>query len=322
MLLLYIYMECKKLIESKKIIESDKIIECEKCGKIFKYNYLLKRHLNNKNSCDNIHNILDILNIKIKEIENKIDTKNKNIANSKTKCYYCNNIFYKKSNLTRHVRDCCIIKSNLLAEKNKLFYEKEKAMQVLENKSNNDLMFLLKKENKELKTNITVNNNNNNNNNNIIINNNNLHININPFGEEDISHITDKDYKKFMTGFFPGFINFIKKIHYDDEMPSNHNIYISNIKSKFAYVFEDNKWNLKNKNMLVDKIITTKYNILDNKCDELEEAGLINDNIIDQFDEFKNNFINGGEETTKNVQNDIALLLYNNKQKVKKQIEI
>ena len=195
-------------------------------------------------------------------------------------------------------------------------------MQVLENKSNNDLMFLLKKENKELKTNITVNNNNNNNNNNIIINNNNLHININPFGEEDISHITDKDYKKFMTGFFPGFINFIKKIHYDDEMPSNHNIYISNIKSKFAYVFEDNKWNLKNKNMLVDKIITTKYNILDNKCDELEEAGLINDNIIDQFDEFKNNFINGGEETTKNVQNDIALLLYNNKQKVKKQIEI
>ena len=64
--------------------------------------------------------------------------------------------------------------------------------------------------------------------NNITINNtinNNLTVNINSFGKEDLSHITLEDYKKYLNGFFKGFIEFIEKVHFDKNSPKNRNLY-------------------------------------------------------------------------------------------------
>jgi hypothetical protein len=170
--------------------------------------------------------------------------------------------------------------------------------------------------NKNITNNIINNNLNINNLNNIT--NNNVTLTINPFGQEDLSHITVKDYKKYLSGFFPGFIEYIKKIHYADEMPSNHNIYISNLNSKYAYVYKDDKWNVEKKEALVDNIVSKKMLLLDSKCDELEKEGLLTDKIVHNHESFGKNYTNGGEESEKYLADDVMLLMYNNRDKIEK----
>ena len=47
--------------------------QCNKCSKIFKYKYLLLKHQNRKNSCDNIDNININYDKQIKDKNNFID---------------------------------------------------------------------------------------------------------------------------------------------------------------------------------------------------------------------------------------------------------
>jgi hypothetical protein len=154
-------------------------------------------------------------------------------------------------------------------------------------------------------------------NNNKIINNN-LTLNINSFENENLSHITNKDYKKYLSGFFPGFIQFIEKIHFDENVPENQNICITNLKSKYMYIFENDKWAIKEKNELIDKFIAKKYDMLAYKCEELEENKEIDNNVLEKFNKFTKNYQD--IEAQKNTKNDIIMMLYNNKNKINMKI--
>jgi hypothetical protein len=139
-------------------------------------------------------------------------------------------------------------------------------------------------------------------------------VNLNNFGKEDLSHITLNDYKKFLGGFFPGFIKFIEKVHFDDNAPANHNINITNLKSKYLHIYEDNQWTAKEKADVLDKFISKKYSFLVDKCEELEESNQLSEKIIEDFMQFTQNYKD--EEAKKNTQNKISLMIYNNKDKI------
>jgi hypothetical protein len=141
-------------------------------------------------------------------------------------------------------------------------------------------------------------------------------VNINSFGKENMSHITLADYKKFLGGFFPGFIKFIEKVHFDENMPENHNISISNLKSKYLHIYENNQWTAKEKADVLDKFINKKFNFLVDKCDELEESNQLSEKIIEDFIQFTQNYKD--EEAQKNTKNKVSLLLYNNRDKIEK----
>ena len=315
--------------------------KCNKCSKEFIYNYLLQRHNKKKKSCISIldeqdaHNIKDIetkllnLDNKLLDINNQIsyieNNNNDKIDNSLNmiRCLFCDKNFSSKSNLMRHIKIYCLIYKKIIDEKNLLEINKnniiEDKKKLLEEKLNRkrdeeikqlrkDMLKLLKKK----ATNINITNNTNNNNNKII--NNSLVVNINSFGNENLSHITNNDYKKFLSGFFPGFIKFIEKIHFDENVPENHNISITNLKSKYMYIFENGKWTMKEKNELIDHFIAKKYNLLVGKLDELEENNQIDDKVLEKFNKFTKNYQD--EEAQKNTKNDIILMLYNNKDKI------
>ena len=163
------------------------------------------------------------------------------------------------------------------------------------------------------KQNVNINNIHNIHNN----NNNNVTVNINSFGKEDLSHITDKDYEKYLTKISQGFIQFIEHIHFSDKMPINYNMCIPQIDSEYIAIYEKNKWNIKNKDRIINKIIGNKISILDKKCYEFEKNGSIDEKFVDLYNDFASNYYNGDDITKKHYIDEISLMIYNNRNKIK-----
>ncbi len=297
---------------------------CEKCKKDFNKKYLLVRHQNRKKPCDNIDNININYDKQIQDKNNLIEQTLQKSLETKTLCLFCNSILINKGNLTRHINTFCKVKkemvqdiNKIIEEKNKLIEQKNKQLEIDDNKYIREQLLILLKENKELKKNtsqntpqnITINNPTINN----TINQNNLVV-INPFGKEDLSHITLEDYKIYLKGFFPGFIKFIEKIHFDDNS-NNKNICITNLKSKYLSVHDGNKWITRDKNEVIEKLMENKLNILTDKCEEFEESNKINKKIAQNFEEFCENY--NDDKAQKSTKNDIITMIYDNKDKIK-----
>jgi hypothetical protein len=118
-----------------------------------------------------------------------------------------------------------------------------------------------------------------------------------------------------LSGFFKGFLDLIEKIHFDDNMPSNHNICITNLKSPYLLVRQGDKWISKPKKEVLDNFISKKYIFIDEKCNELEKKNIISKKIVKDFREFQHTYDN--TESQINTKKDIIMMLYNNKNKIK-----
>lgn len=203
-------------------------------------------------------------------------------------------------------------KDKLIDEKNKISDEKNKLIDQKKIQLKDEEIKYLRNEIQKLMLKQNINITNNITNNKTI--NNNLTININSFGEEDLSHITNKDYRKFLNSYFPGLINYIEKVHFDENKPENHNICITNLRSKHIFIHDKGKWLTKKKNDIIDRFIAKKYDMLTEKCCELEELNEIDVKILNNFEQFSENYKNS--EAQKNNRDDIILMIYNNKDKI------
>jgi len=99
--------------------------------------------------------------------------------------------------------------------------------------------------------------------------------------------------------------------------PENHNIYIPKLNSEHFLIYDKDQWNVEDKNNLTDRLISKKILALTQKCDELEEKGIITEKIVDMYNEFNHNYYMGGDESKKKLEKDISLLLFNNRKKIK-----
>jgi uncharacterized C2H2 Zn-finger protein len=275
--------ECNKIFKRNYINEIDKFdkknneYKCEKCYKIFNYKSHYERHVNKKFACVKENEIIKIENDKLMLVDNY-------------ECDVCNKKFTTKRSLNRHLKTYC--KKNTETE---LYHIIEK----LQNE-----VAELKTHKNEVKINNanTINNCNNNN----TINNN---ITINAYGKEDLSHLTDKDYKKLFNKCNSAIPLLIEMVHFNDEKPENTNMYISNIKSQFAYIYNGKQWNLMNKDELIDDIYDKKCIILLEKYEDLKD--ILNDQTIKNFNHFIEKY--DSDSMKENVSNRIELLLYNNR---------
>jgi uncharacterized C2H2 Zn-finger protein len=322
------------------------IYTCDKCNKTFHNKTDYTRHMNRKNICnklednnvtnsnneinDTINNeslkvinneslkvinnesLKVINNESLKVINNESLKENKNelikiddtklIKVDEYKCEDCNKIYTTKRSLKRHLREYCKI-----GEKNELYEIIQQMQNQIDNiKSNNQTNIV--GNNNNMNSNNTTNNVNNTNN--TIVNN----ININAYGKEDISHISDNEYKNIFTKFNSMIPMLIELIHFNEDKPENKNVYISNMRSKHAYMYDGNKWILRNKNELIDDLYDKKCIIIIEKYEDLKNA--LNNNIVRNLDRFVDKY---DEEHVKNgILDRIELLLYNNRKIVDK----
>ena len=107
-----------------------------------------------------------------------------------------------------------------------------------------------------------VNNVQNNINNNINIKEQNIIIN--NYRDENVDYITNKVLEKLITASpFTSIPRLMECIHFNSKHPENHNLAITNIRSKFARIRKNNIWQVKFLNELLEELVNTKFNIID-----------------------------------------------------------
>ena len=197
-------------------------------------------------------------------------------------CKLCGNKFNSNISMYRHMRTACkvkkqedVTKEDILERLLKLEEDNKKIKKLEED--NKKIKKLeednkkLKKEIKKLKSGKPLINNGTINTNNGTINTNNGTINTNNnivligYGREDMTKIDKKEILESMKKGFYSTIQLTDTVHFNPKYPEYHNIYISNIKDKYAMMYDGKNWTLTTKTELIDRLYDDKkYFIEDN----------------------------------------------------------
>ena len=238
-------------------------------------------------------------------------------------CDICQKIISRKDNYKRHILTC--------QSKNKKYEELETKTDNLHKKLEEREQYFkteiaeLKDMVKELintnckmhyktfekmKNNITINNTNNGTINNGPVNN----INIIALGKENLEEIFTENEKINILNKKHNALNYIiEYVHFNEKFPQFQNIIVTNNRENTAYIYDQHKkeFKLVSKDELIEELI--EFRICDIEDFYMEHTNNIDDItkevIIKLIDE------RGSDEITKN---DVKLLLYNNRNKVKK----
>lgn len=201
-----------------------------------------------------------------------------------TSCMYCGGRYKTKDILKRHKEKCKAQKNNLSIE---IIDLKEQVEE-------------LKKKQVPIIINGNITNNDNSNTNTI-----NYIIQLRPYNDPRLPEDMDDVYKDAWERQ-KSVHTFIERIHFNSEFPENHNICITNLRTKLAAkVFNGDKWETKDQNKIIDEIVENTNKALDKwiKADHKRRA------------KYERDFVSyvereGKEKFDEEIKNELKLLLY------------
>jgi len=224
-------------------------------------------------------------------------TFSENSENSEKKtyaCEFCDREFSSKAILNRHIKQYCKMIKNL--HHNELLQEQivtlEKKHIAEKTELYKHIEILLTKVG-----NTTINNTQN--------------IQLNSYGSEDMTHITDtlKDNLiKMPYGMIP---KMIEAVHFNDEKPENKNIVLPNKNDNKIKVFTGSKWIYQDKDETINDLVDGKYFILDS---HYENEGMnVNSQTRTNYVKFKKEYDGGDKELVETLKKQCELMLLNNR---------
>jgi hypothetical protein len=174
------------------------------------------------------------------DLQRHLNRKNPcDIVNPNNECEYCQKSYSSRSNLNKHIKAC-----------------KEKQTSITTNQTG-----------KNHKTQIISGDNSSINNTEIK----HLTINIVPFLGEDMSMLTDKKKLGILKKCYMSIPELIKQINFNPDVPEHHNVYISNIKSKYGHINDGKDWILTKVDELIDDLINKKKDDIEELLEEFKE---------------------------------------------------
>lgn len=250
------------------------------------------------------------------------------------KCNRCNKTFNKKQNYDVHVnrKYKCTINNDkdnnrniddsikkeelyqLLLKQLKIEIEDKKQLQIQIEEDKKQILKEIEELKRQIsKENTTINNNTNRGTINNIDKQQNInqqiHINLIAHGKEDLSFITENEFKKILNKGFKSVENFIEHVHFNKNHPENHNIYISNMKDSYLMRYDGNNWKLIHKETGLQDLYEDKTEYLVDKFEELKDK--LDDISLRKFERFLNE--KDDDQVIEKTKNEIKLSLYNNR---------
>lgn len=213
-----------------------------------------------------------------KDVELKILTVEVDII-----CEFCNKQFNTKPSMNRHQKVCKVKKTNI---------EKELEIEKQKNKD-------LEKEVEILKAIASKPS---------IGTQNNIMINLTSYNNPNLKDI-DKHLKASAKKLFLAVPTIIEKIHFNEEMPENHNIVIKNARTKIAKVFNGKKWTTIDEEQLLDELVETYESLL------IEYANENGSNYFEKMNKIK--FRDSEEKVYSDMKVEVKKVLYDNRDMVK-----
>ena len=216
-------------------------------------------------------------------------------------CKYCEKEFSSRQTLLRHEKKYCKHKEDLTtkldiqAEIIERLEEERREYKMEKEKLYKQIEELIKKAgNTTIHHGSTITNNT---------------INLNSYGKEDLSHITESFKTQLIKGPFGMIPKMIEAVHFNDKKPENKNISLSNMNGKYISVYKDGKWMYCNKNDVMDELMETNYYILDSHYEGND--GVLNETQKKRYEKFQDKYGDGDLE--KNTKEEINLIFLNGK---------
>ena len=289
--------------------------DCELCiySTKFKNDYnrhlITNKHLNNiikygneqekmealekKNSKEH-KKILEGLKKNTKEQKKNTKTLKKNLENEENKnqiiCDYCIKDFKTRHIMLRHQRKYCKVKKEDSIYKSIVQDQKEIINGLLQKVGNNTTI------------NANIQNNSN--------NTNNTNVQLNTFGMEDRSMLTDKFKKKLIKGPFTMIPRALKMIYFNKKYPGNKTIKLINRKENILKVHNKNGWEYVPKDEVIDQIIDNTNYEIDNYYENSEEQ--FSEFVEKTYQRFQELYNSQDTSLWDRIKKDVDFLLWNN----------
>jgi hypothetical protein len=92
------------------------------------------------------------------------------------------------------------------------------------------------------------------------------------YGKEDLSKIDKKEILKAMQHGYDSTLKLTEALHFNPKHPEYNNIYITNMKDKYAMMFDGKDWNLTMKDDLINKIYDDKKSYIEENIDDFVDS--------------------------------------------------
>lgn len=233
--------------------------KCSRCGEAFKRKDTLITHLKRKNECKPI-----VSNVTRASI---IDELTKKQYNDKTyDCEFCKKKFNQPSSKSRH-KDIC--KKNPVNMKTEDTIQENVEVEDTDAGPSTSYVMIDKHDYENMKRQVaqlaeevrSLKGNS------ASVSNNfgsiqNININLNSFGQENVSHLTDDFLSHCLMNPTKGLPSLIETIHYNKDVPENHNIRCKSLKQNIFEKYVDSEWRSCDASNTLDELIRRGYKIL------------------------------------------------------------
>ena len=210
-------------------------------------------------------------------------------------CEFCKKKFSRSDSLARHKKKYCNESKKNMSEADVLIESMKKELE----KARLEKLIMLNEMDKLMDKVGDTN-----------IQNQQINICINNYGTENIDYINENFVKSLLEMPYKAVPTLIKNIHFNPNHPENHNIKITNKKLPFVGIWKDNKWEVRDKQQILNDMVDKGFNILDDKYNESACDLEINKKIA--LEKFQEKYNDKDKSLLKNLNKDVELLIINN----------
>ncbi len=129
-------------------------------------------------------------------------------------------------------------------------------------------------------------------------------------GQEDMTKIDNGEILNALKKGYYSTLTLTEAVHFNPKYPEYQNVYISNIKDKYAMYYDGKSWTLTMKEELIDKIYEDKKSYIEENLDDFVNS------LTDSRKNALDRWLNTDEEDDKikEIKGKIRLLLYNKRE--------